>query len=411
MRNRGLGNLIISSTKGTSNVTEKIFPARVLYTILDDKQEPQAFKDNGGWESLGGIFFSHIANPNPPKGFDHGSFAKPLFPNQKVYPLRNEVVYILSLPSSNIQEDVNNISYYYLFPLNVWNSTHHNAIPDPIRRNPDEFLSKNESYESSEYGDVKRISNKFKEIDLGRTFKEKNMIKPLQPYEGDILYEGRWGQSLRFGSTIKNSLISNPWSSAGEDGDSITILRNGQFEEGNESWIPQVEDINKDISAMYLTSNQKIPIKLSSDSYKSYQSPPTKAEQHKGEQIIMNTGRIVLNSKDDHIFLSSKKSINLNSKESFNIDSPKSIIQSSKVLLGDKNATEPLIFGNKFLKDFKSLLNDIVSLCIALETPIGTPVPYTPNLAIPKPAIELGLKAQKMIYSIESYKSKISKTK
>jgi hypothetical protein len=37
-------------------------------------------------------------------------------------------------------------------------------------------------------------------------------IHPLLPYEGDMLYEGRFGNSIRFGSTVKNSSIPNPWS-------------------------------------------------------------------------------------------------------------------------------------------------------------------------------------------------------
>ena len=71
-------------------------------------------------------------------------------------------------------------------------------------------------------------------------------IKSILPYEGDIIYEGRWGQSFRLGSTVNNANIPNTWSSAGENGDPITILRNNQYDDGNDPWVPQVEDINQD---------------------------------------------------------------------------------------------------------------------------------------------------------------------
>ena len=83
-------------------------------------------------------------------------------------------------------------------------------------------------------------------------------VRNLQPFPGDLIYQGRWGQSLRFGATAQNTPIPNPWSDSGEDGDAITIIRNGQYEEETDPWIPQVEDINEDKSSIYLTSTQNI---------------------------------------------------------------------------------------------------------------------------------------------------------
>ena len=109
--------------------------------------------------------------------------------------------------------------------------------------------------------------------------------------------------------------------------------------------------------------------------------------------------------------LSSATSINLNSVNSVNIDTPKTIIQSPDILLGDKNATEPIILGNKFLGDLSSLLTSLISLCSALGTPIGTPVPFVPNASIPAPATQTLVKAQNMLNKIQQYKSKVSKSK
>ena len=403
-----LSSLIPNQSLPTQD--QGIFPARVIFILLNDKSQPTIFKEYGEWNSLGSIFFSILNNPNPSKDITSNSIAKPLFPNIKNYPLINEIVYIIALPNSNIQGDVNDLTYYYFQPINIWNSPHHNAIPDPINQNSIPNSQKRD-YQQTSIGAVRRINDGGTEIDLGETFQEKTEIRSIQPFEGDIIYEGRWGQSIRFGSTVKGSNIINPWSNNSNDGDPITIIRNNQYKEDKEPWIPQIEDINKEGSSLYLTSNQIIPIEVSSKDYKSYSTPPTSPNKFQGEQIILNSGRLLFNAKQDSILLSSKKTINLNSNNSVNIDSPEFITNSKKVLLGSKDAKESVILGDRFLKDLRDLLNSLVSLGNSLSTPIGTPDPGGTNLFIPGPATKLSVQAQKMLSQLESYKSKVSKTK
>ena len=381
-----------------------IFGARVRYTILDDKTEPTIFKEFGEWSAIGSLFFSKLNNPNPDPNFTSDNFAKPLFPNNKIFPLENEIVYILPLPNNDIQGDVNDVSFYYFQPINLWNSVHHNAIPDPINGNslPP---SQQQDYQQTEAGAVRRVTDGGSEIELGDTFQERLNIKNLQPFEGDIFYEGRWGQSLRFGSTVNNSPISNPWSRTGDNGDPLTILRNSQYNDGKDAWIPQVEDINKEGSSMYMTSTQAIPIEVSSKSYKSYKTSPTSPDKFAGEQIILNSGRLLFNTKVDSILMSSKNSINLNAVNDVNVDAPKTVIQSNVVKLGDRDAFESVILGDKFLSDLSKLLTQMISLGTAL--PSITP----PNPAIATSATAMTQVATQVLNSIETYKSKTTKTK
>jgi len=403
-----LANIGPTPNKGLGSAG--VFSGRVMAVMLDDQTNAQAFKDFGEWSSIGCIFFDKLNVPNPSPQFTADNFARPLFPNQSIVPLENEIVYLMSLPNSNVQENVNEVGYYYFQPINIWNSVHHNAIPDPIHGSllP---LSQQQDYEETQAGAVRRVTDGSTEIELGDTFQEKLSIRNLLPYEGDNIFQGRWGNTIRLGSTVSDSKIPNPWSRTGENGDPIMILKNGQHEESTDPWVPQVEDINTDKSSMYLTSTQAIPIEVASKKYNSYFSPPTSTDKFTGEQIILNSGRLLLNSKNDSILLSSSKTINLNSVDSINLDSPETIIQSKKVLLGDKYATEPIILGDKFLADFKDLLNKMVSLSAALQKPIGSGPPYAIQAAIPVPAVQVQQAAQKMIGQISQYKSKISKSK
>ena len=404
----GLGS--INSTPQSFGGKAGVFSARIIATLLDDQTHSKAFKEFGEWSSVGCVFFDRINQPNPNPEFTSDNFAKPLFPNQSIVPLENEIVYVMAMPNSNIQSDVNDVSYYYFQPINIWNSVHHNAIPDPINgeSTPE---SQQQDYEQTEGGAVRRVTDGGTEIDLGDTFVEKLSIRNLQPFEGDNIIEGRWGNTIRLGSTVNDSKVTNSWSDSGENGDPITIIKNGQHEEDTDPWIPQVEDINTDKSSVYLTSTQAIPIEVASKSYNSYFQAPTSPDKFTEEQVILNSGRLLFNSKTDSILFSSSDTINLNSVTSINLDSPTTIIQSDKVLLGDKNARESVILGDKFLADFRSLMSTLISLCGALQTPIGTPIPFVPNVAIPVPAVQVQSKAQKLLNKIEQYKSKVSKSK
>ena len=87
--------------------------------------------------------------------------------------------------------------------------------------------------------------------------------------EGDNILEGRLGNSIRLGSTSKPL---NPWSQNGENSDPIIIIRNGQYNNINdETFNPNIEDINNDDSSIYLTSNQNINgFKVASKNMQSY---------------------------------------------------------------------------------------------------------------------------------------------
>jgi hypothetical protein len=387
-----------------------IFPGRVRYAMLDDQTQAEAFKKFGEWSSIGSIFFDKINQPNPDPQFTTDNYAQALFPNQSVIPLENEIVYIMALPNSDVQSNVNDVSYYYFQPINIWNSVHHNAIPDPING---QVLppSQQQDYEETSTGAVRRVTDGGTDIDLGDTFVERLSIRNLLPYEGDNILQGRWGNTIRFGSTVLEANIPNPWSESGEDGDPITIIKNGQHEEDTDPWIPQIEDINTDKSSIYLTSTQLIPIDVASKDYSSYFNAPQSPDSYQEEQIILNSGRLLFNSKNDSILLSAFDTINLNSINSVNIDTPSTVVKSDKILLGDKNARESVILGDKFLTDFQNLMTQIMSLSAALQTPIGTPIPFVPNVAIPVPAVQVQNAAQKMLNKIQQYKSQVSKSK
>jgi len=228
---------------------QRLISVRVIDIILDENHPK--FNEFGDYDSIGTIFYTKIEDDTPLESEKFASSAKPLFSFIKSYPLINEIVLIVSANDKKIYNTPNSITNYYFPNINVWNSPHHNALPTVKGLKE---VTTIRDYENTQNGIIKSPSDS-PQIPLGNYFNEQLNIKSLLPYEGDNIIEGRFGNSIRFGST---SNINNPWSSTGSIGDPITIIRNGQDKNLTTGWIPTIEDINNDNSSLYMTSTQQL---------------------------------------------------------------------------------------------------------------------------------------------------------
>jgi len=381
---------VLSTPIGRTLKSKKTL-GRVVSIVLNEKHP--RFKELGEWNALGTIEYTLVDNPTPANAIL--PIAKPADPNLKNYPILNEIVLISNLPNTDIGQFASSAIPYYTNIVALWNHPHHNAFPQNDNILPP---SQQKDYIQTQLGSVRTVTSQSTEVFLGDTFVEKENIHPLLPFEGDVILEGRWGNSIRFGSTVTGSV--NTWSSTGQNGDPITILRNGQGIQSNEGWIPTVEDINNDESSIYLTSTQKIPLKASSTSYSSYSSnPPTTPNEYAGKQLILNSGRLVFNTTEDHLLLSSIKTVNINALNGFNVDSPQSVIQSNSVLLGGINAVEPILKGDTTINVLVGLVNQLQALAIALQTSTDPAVnaaagQLAPQLAIIRTQLQTTTKSQ-----------------
>ena len=271
-------NLDIGANTGAevNGLSSVITPVRVTGIILDERHE--RWESLGGWDSLGTIFFTGVNETKSGTIPNSNNTARPLFPNLKQYPLLNEIVLIVKATNRNIYGIGKGEDTYYLPSINIWSHQHHNALP--TKASLDESGdSRSDDYKKIEAGAVRQATDGSTDINLGRYFNEQINIKPLLPYEGDYIIEGRYGNSIRFGATVKNDVLSetnvNDWSQGDEPiGTPITIIRNGQSSELDEKgWIPTIEDINRDDSSIYMTSNQKISsLVVASTNFQSYES-------------------------------------------------------------------------------------------------------------------------------------------
>ena len=260
------------------------------------------------------------------------------------------MLFDLPAPASQVG---NNISQkYYISTLNLWNNVQHNAQPA--------------SDQSS----------------LGDTFVEKTNINPLQPFEGDYILEGRFGNTLRFGSSVK--LVNNNWSDAGDEGDPITILTNAPNYDPK-SLDPYIENINNDGSSIYLTSKQRISLTPDRQDILNGVTKPLPVNKYFNKsQLLFNSDRLVLNSKKDEVMIFAKTNIELNTNNVINLNANgHTHINSPKVNLGTNPdgtlPTEPLLLGGKthdlLLNLCRTLQNLAYYLSVATATEAGSPLP------------------------------------
>ena len=216
--------------------------------------DPNIKDDNfNTYDDIGKISFEFMYSTN---NISMGSVSKeayPIFSAIKQLPVIGEIVFITRGPFHGLNDNYNSQRLFYFPPFQVWNSVNHNAFP-----NMEEWANFTSQYRKKPgYQGQSQTQNV--ELPKGYSFAEKD-IKSLTPFEGDTIIESRFGQSIRFGSTTSVMSKFNHWSTAGNNGDPIMIIRNGQGEVSNpvDKFATTVEDINSDSTSIYLTAGQSI---------------------------------------------------------------------------------------------------------------------------------------------------------
>ena len=230
--------------------------------------------------------------------------AYPLNTNIKRIPLIGESVLIVSSTIAEGNSVKSTQRQYYIDIVSIQQNIHQNALPDVNSIKTENTLS---TYEDVSSGNP-NTSGGDSDVDLGAGFVERTDVGSLQPFLGDVLIEGRFGHSLRFGysPTDSDTTQTPSWESSTVE-DPITILSNGRGEGGEYNKFI-IESVDDDLSSIWLTSSQKVGLTTSQknigtgvDSQKNFDKP----------SAILNSDRIILNSKSDYIILSGAKSVNI----------------------------------------------------------------------------------------------------
>jgi|3_EtaG_2_1085321.scaffolds.fasta_scaffold00131_18 hypothetical protein len=259
---------------------------------------------------------------------------RPANPNIKQIPVIGEQLLIFPGGKETQVGSRNSSKQWYYFPAySIESSIHENSHPGLAITSINDFSG---------------VPDSINDRPMGNTFEDKT-ISPLQPFEGDVLVEGRWGNSIRLGSSISNDVASedfytlNPtWKSTNENrGDPIIILSNKRNNKpGHNEFV--IEDIKKDGASLYLTSTQNFPNFTLSKPLGNYGS---KSEsEYNSPQLIGSADRIILQAKKDIIALDAKTRVTINTPE---------------LKIGDESACEAMVHGDVLMSILMDILNVI----------------------------------------------------
>lgn len=322
-------------------------------------------------------------------------WAVPMDPNMSALPVLHEVVHVVKIFDK----------FYYTNPVNTKNSNH---------------ISSDFRYEqtygkklSVDIGDVNSRLDSFPGKSpmgfngtLGNYFKFNPKIRKLKRYEGDVVIEGRNGESIRFSSYDSNREIdsgNHPIYQDGGGNPSVLIRNRQRLLSQMESQkihpllpeIPQItgsineknyggyieEDINHDGSSIHITSG-KTESKFRTTCYKRLFSKSSPEEQPafnptnsttfnfpklNGDQVVINSDRLLFSSRFGETFHFSKKRYSVVTDSEFTVDSheqlvlntnSKIVLNSPAIYLGEYNSTgEPALLGQTTVNWLYDLCN------------------------------------------------------
>jgi len=281
----------------------------LVVDVIVDHTHPKHSKGDG--YNVGAIKV-RLFNVTETLNDDQLSWADPLESTYQELPLIGELVYLFKIRG--------NFFYGKKVPLahqiqengmlNLNDSLSHKT-EDSTRK---AIVSKSETM---------RVSHRF-----GNYFKPDSRVRPLKHFEGDVVFQGRMGQSIRFGSSridpASDSLAPNIILRAGQG---VGVERRSSV---NSIHGLVLEDINVDPSSLWLTSDQTIPFVPSTISVGSFcRSIKTPLDGFSGATIAATSGQVILNSKKNNILLFSNKEIYLNSFSRMSIDSNDDIVMTA----------------------------------------------------------------------------------
>ena len=168
--------------------------AEVVEVHLDENKSsfPKTSEGKPNYAYMGGILARFITSEHG-KAVDYLEDCKPLNPNIMTYPLVGEIVYLTQLPGT-----IGNKSRFYFSPFNITGSPSQNLKPNISILNKTNPKRVYKRYKSED--EHKIVVNTESDDDfLTGYYHQPKSYPRLRPEEGDVIIEGRFGNTIRLG--------------------------------------------------------------------------------------------------------------------------------------------------------------------------------------------------------------------
>lgn len=252
------------------------------------------------------------------------NWASPLESNIQNLPLKNETVLIFYSFGR----------LYYTRPVNTTKKITESSWPGLSQRfSPTPVTQKSDSAQlAAQGGPSYQPSEPSEPFTLGSEFKENSTARRVRPNEGDVILQGRFGNVVRFGST----LFSNPVSQNPQPNLLITVGQNSTpvatSTSVNQQYSLVYEDINQDKNSIWIVTDETVDFGAATAKSTSTNKAHLRSSEipkvmpyYTGAQIFINSDRLILNSKKNEISLFSNTEINFSALRSITVDSESSV--------------------------------------------------------------------------------------
>lgn len=389
---------------------------------VDNCTSPESLRFGQNSDNVNTIIAKpHIYNeppPTPNSRLGDEYRYKPLLRGITEVPAKGDPVLLCTIGGIN----------YYLGPLNTQNDVNwNNDNKNRFQVNMDskkakglktltELSGESLNFEKVDYTRMHKLFND--ELDHPEGGWEENERSPIETH-GDILLEGRHGNSIRIGSRYLNPhlFISNGRAQSNltegfGDGSLISITSKGTLTQHfggyddslNEVTYPgfqlssdTIEDNERTMGKLIQTVNNLDDVNELMYGY---------GNNIKENQILIQSDRITLNTKTDDIYISSPKDIHIGSGRSMLISNNEDfIIDSERTFLGNPSPNlssremEPMVLGNQLFEILKELFTELKK---ANSSFLGVPLPLVDSTSTPLSAKLIPIE-QKLTQIMSSY--------
>jgi hypothetical protein len=282
----------------------------IVVDIITNDTHPEYASDG---YNIGAIKFRSISG-DAYRPQENLNWALPAETNISDYPLLNEVVIVF----------VSLHRWYYHRRLNITTGISAHAVPGLQAEisATGKASDRQQSINDSRNGTPTVVTAPDTTQKLGKFFVAPDKVYRLRHDEGDLVFQGRSGQSIRMGAAWKTGTA---FQSTNADQSPNLLLRVGQDPNAtpsvNTPYGLVSEDVNKDSTSLYMTSDQIVPLAYSTKKaavhQKSIMNFPKRLD---GAQVVINSDRIVLNTKMGKIMGFALDGVHWTSSKDFTVD-------------------------------------------------------------------------------------------
>jgi hypothetical protein len=300
----------MTDVKSFLAIVNNVYPTNTSFLKKDKEDMVDVYNDNDNFTETDSRMYGAITYEFE-NSFEIEDYAFPFDKNNFTFPIKGETVVIMKMF---------NQTFWLPYTNTPYSNYRRDAITYKATRPVDTTGSDKsaKSYtEKTKTGGTTSTSND-KKSEIGYIIKEK--IKFLKPNQGDTIISGRVGNTIRFSEFFlaEDGKTSSP---------GIYIRNKENPSLDNEKLGTLVdEDINKDGTSIYLTSNKsKIPFKETIKKQKVAFKDFPSSDKLKGDQLFVNSDRIVLSAKASEFIMFGKGNTGIITDGRFTIDADKEI--------------------------------------------------------------------------------------